>query len=313
MAQNIKKMLVLPQDGSPIALRSLDYLHLVFGTNHDLTVALIHILPSLPPALVEEGRRNREIARQLGQLEKRNETNAEALLNKAKDLLVRRGFHPENITMERRHRRVDIAQDIVEWAEKCTADGLVMSSHGRSRLEAFFMGEVCRKLVECSRVCPVWILRGVVKSPHVLLAMDNSENALRAVDYAGFILNGTESRITLYHDKPRLRRFLPKALYEDLPGIEDALSRTTEKTIGPAMDRAREMLTAAGIPESRIAIDIANGTRNPAADILKAAKKHHCGAIVMGRQGDSMDNHFTLGNFTRKALEGVSDMAVWIV
>ncbi len=306
-------MLVLPQDGSLFAMRSLDYINLMFGPAHDLTPVLMHVLPSLPLALVEEGRRNKEIARQLQQIEKRNEKNMRDVLQKAKDVLVQYGFAPDKIKTVSQKRQTDIAMDIASWSEAQMADGLVLSSHGRSWLEAFFMGEVSMKLLECSRTCPVWMLRGLIKNRHVLVAVDNSENALHSVDYAGFMLNGTDSRITLFHGKPKLRRYLPRALFEDMPGIEETLSRKTDEAIHPIMEKAKEMLALAGIEANKITIEITDGSRNPAKDILETARKHDCGTIILGRQGDTNAGEFSMGSFTRKVLEGVSDMAVWVV
>jgi hypothetical protein len=39
----LSKMVVLPVDGSENALRSLDYLHLLFGSRHNLEVALKYL------------------------------------------------------------------------------------------------------------------------------------------------------------------------------------------------------------------------------------------------------------------------------
>jgi nucleotide-binding universal stress UspA family protein len=311
--KNITKMLVLPQDGSSFAMRSLDYINLMFGPAHDLTPVLMHILPSLPPALADEGRRNKNLAKQLQQIEKRNEKNSQNVLQKAKEVLIQYGFDPEKIKTVCQKRKLDIAMDIACWSEEKMADGLVLSSHGRSWLEAVFMGEVSTKLLECSRTCPVWMLRGLIRNRHVLVAVDQSDHALRTVDYAGFMLNGTESRITLFHGKPKLRRFLPKALFEDIPGIEETLSRKTDETIGPVMEKAKEMLVQAGIEENNITIEINDGSRNPAKDILETARKHDCGTIILGRKGDSETKSFSMGSFTRKVLEGVTDMAVWVV
>ncbi|RJP85067.1 MAG: universal stress protein [Desulfobacteraceae bacterium] len=313
MDKNITKMLVLPQDGSSFAMRSLDYIHLVFGPSHNLTPVLMHILPSMPQALVDEGLRSKEINRQLQQIEKRNEKNAGHVLQKAKEVLVQYGFDPDKIKTVYQKRKTDIARDIACWSEEQMADGLVLSSHGRSWLETFFIGEVSMKLLECCRTCPVWMIRGVIKSRHVLVAVDNSEHALRSVDYAGFMLQGTNSRITLFHGKPKLRRFLPRALFEDMPGIEEALSRKTDETIHPVMEKAKEMLVQAGVEENKITIEITSGSNNPAKDILEAVRKHDCGTIVLGRQGDSNTGGFSMGSFTRKVLEGVEDMAVWVV
>jgi len=83
------------------------------------------------------------------------------------------------------------------------------------------MGEICRKLLEYCRICPVWIVTGAVKSKGVLIGVDSSENALRAVDHAGFMLAGTESQVTLFHAMRDLRRFMPKEVLDEAPELEE--------------------------------------------------------------------------------------------
>ena len=193
------------------------------------------------------------------------------------------------------------------------ADGILLNCHGRSRVEAFFMGEVSLKLLECSGNSPVWLLRGNVKEKDVLVAVDNSENALRAIDYAGFMFNGIKSRIVLFHTKRSLRRFLPKSIFEDIPGIEQLWSETAEEEIAPVMGKAKQMLVSAGIEESRIQVETAEGSRSPAKDVLAAADRHGCGTIILGRQGCSCNNEFTMGSIARKVIEAATDKAIWVV
>jgi nucleotide-binding universal stress UspA family protein len=39
-------------------------------------------------------------------------------------------------------------------AERKQSDAIVLNTRGRSRLEAFFMGETARKVLEFARICP---------------------------------------------------------------------------------------------------------------------------------------------------------------
>jgi hypothetical protein len=57
-------------------------------------------------------------------------------------------------------------------------------------LKSFFMGNVTRRLLEYQPICPVWIVEGGIHSPKVRFWVDNSENALKAVDHARFTLSG---------------------------------------------------------------------------------------------------------------------------
>jgi len=306
-------MIVLPQDGSAFAKKSMDYLNLIFGSEHNLNPTLLYILPSLPPALIEAGRKRRETAGQLEKMKQRNESLANDILVGAKDVLLQYNFPEDKIKTVCQHRKRDIAKDIADWSHDKMADGILLNCHGRSRVEAFFMGEVSLKLLECSGSCPVWLLRGNVKDKDVLVAVDNSENAARAIDYAGFILNGTKSRITLFHTKRSLRRFLPKAIFEDIPGIAELWSEQAEEGIAPVMGKARQVLVDAGIEESRVQVVTAEGSRNPAKDVVAAADKYGCGTIILGRQGDSCNTEFTMGSIARKVIEAASDKAIWVV
>lgn len=175
------------------------------------------------------------------------------------------------------------------------------------------MGEVSLKLLEYSGNCPVWLLRGNVKQTDVLIAVDKSESTLKAVDYAGFMLNGTKSRIILFHTKRSLRRFLPKSLFEDIPDIAELWSEKAAEEIAPVMDKARQMLINSGIEESRIQEQTSEGSRSPAKDVLAAADEYGCGTIILGRQGDTGNKDFSIGSVARKVIEAAEDKALWVV
>ena len=92
MVTEISKLVVVPVDGSESSLKSLAYLHLMFGSTSNLKVYAFYVLPSLPPILVEEALKNRETANQLKEIEARNTKMAERALEEAKKFLVEKGF-----------------------------------------------------------------------------------------------------------------------------------------------------------------------------------------------------------------------------
>jgi len=313
MSENVSKMLVLPQDGSEFAIKSIYYLNLMFGPTHNMDVVLFYILPSVPSAMRNAGQNNDKTAGHLKTVSQRNEALADEILGTAKDVLLGYNFLPERIKTVCKGCEQDIAKDIVDWSHKKTADGILLNCHGRSRVEAFFMGEVSLKMLECSGSCPVMLLRGDVTKKDVLIAVDNSENALRAVDYAGFMLNGTDSRIILFHTKKSLRRFLPKSIFEDIPGFSELWAEKSEEEIVPTMEKAKTMLIKAGIEEDRIRAETFDGSRSPAKDILAAADEYGCGTVVVGRQGESGHTGFALGAIARKLIDATNDMAIWVI
>jgi nucleotide-binding universal stress UspA family protein len=308
-----QKMIVIPVDGSDNALKSLDYLDLVFGPKHNLNVTVFYVLPRLPPILVEESMKNSETRKKLAELESRNTKIAERFLKAAKDRLIEMGFAEKSVAAFFQKMEVGIARDIVNWSEKHRADAVVLSTRGRSRLEVVFMGEVAAKVLEYSRVCPVWMVKGRVVKKRVLLAVDNSENAMRAADHAGFMLSNTDVNVTIFHSKRDLRRYVPKTVLDDFPEIQKFWRRKAGETISPFMQKAKEMLLSAGLKEAQIALKNVDGSRSAAADILKEARNSDSGGIFLGLHGYSGVKDFTMGSVTRKVLNQASDMAVCIV
>ena len=52
--ETLTKKIVIPVDGSKNALKSLDYLELIYGQKHNMDVHLFYVLPPLPPILTDE-------------------------------------------------------------------------------------------------------------------------------------------------------------------------------------------------------------------------------------------------------------------
>ena len=175
------------------------------------------------------------------------------------------------------------------------------------------MGEVSSKLLEYCRVCPVWVVEGKVTSNRVLVAIDSSDNALRAVDHVGFMLAGTDAPVTLFHTMRHLRRFVPQEVLDEAPELEELWKTKAGQEIEPFMNKAKEMLLQAGLNESQITKKVVDGSRSAASDILDEARNNGYGTIVMGRRGLSGVREFFMGSVSSKVLHSSTRMATWIV
>jgi nucleotide-binding universal stress UspA family protein len=314
MTKKKEKMIVVPIDGSENALMSLDYINRIFGPKHNLRLSLVYLLPKLPSVIVEESSKSRETVDQLRGIEKRSSQMAERILTDAKDRLMNVGFTQKAVEAVFRKIEVGVARDICGWAETSKkADGIIISSRGRSRLEAFFTGEIANKVLEYVKVCPVWMVKGRVKSKNILLAIDHSENAMRAVDHAGFMLSGTDANVTVFHSKRDLRRFVPAEVLDEFPGVQKFWQKKAGDVVAPYMRKAREILIEAGLAENQISVKLVDGSRSAARDILEEAEKNSIGTIMLGKKGSSAVQDYSLGSITKKVLDGASDMAVCIV
>ena len=314
MPENKQKMIVVPIDGSENALTSLDYINRIFGSKHHFRLSLVYILPKLPPILVEESRKSKKTINLEQDIEKKNSQMAERILADAKDRLMHFGFTQKTVEAAFFNINIGVARDICSWAEKNKkADAIFISSRGRSRLKAFFTGEIANKVLEYVKVCPVWLVKGRVKHNNVLLAVENSENAMRAVDHAGFLLSGTNVNITVFHSKRDLRRFVPKEVLEEFPGVQKFWQKKSGDVVAPYMKKAKEMLLQAGLAENQISVKLVDGTRSAARDILNEAEENAIGTVILGRKGHSNVEEYALGSITKKVLDRAADMAVCIV
>jgi nucleotide-binding universal stress UspA family protein len=313
MTGEIQKMIVVPVDGTKSLFRSLDYINLVFGPEHNLRIVLFYVLPRLPPILVEESLTSAETAKQLAELDHRNAEMAERLLAVGKKRMMEMGFAEKTVEAVFRRIEIGIARDIVNWSEKKRADAVVISTRSRGKLAAFFWGETANKVLEYSRVCPVWMLKGTVKRKHALVAIDNSKNAMRAVDHAGLMLFGSDVKVTIYHSKRDLERFIPNALVDEFPEFQKFWQRRAGKEIAPFMEKAKEILLAAGINEAQITAKVVDGSRSAAADILEEARAFGADIIFTGLRGYSDVKEYSMGSVTRKVLHQAENMAVCIV
>jgi nucleotide-binding universal stress UspA family protein len=311
MSSDLAKMIVVGVDGSEDALKALDYLGLIYGSKPGPEIVLLHVLPTLPQILITDD--NRQTKLRLLDVEKKSVQVAERILSEAKDVLREKGFEEEQIRSLHRKKHFGIARDICNLAADKRADSVLISAKGRSKLEAFFSGGVANRILDYCSVCPVWIVEGSVKSKKVLIAMDRSENALRAVDHAGHMLPGTDCQVTLFHSKRHLRRFVPQEIIEAAPELEELWANKAGEQIAPHMKKAKEMLLEAGIPEAQLKIKVVDGTRDAASDILKEAKSNNYGTVVLGRQGHSGVKEFFMGSVTRKVLQDCAGLAVWLV
>lgn len=313
MTEKLQRKIIVPVDGSENALKSLDYINLLFGPQHNIKTTLFYVMPRLPAILIEEMKKSKETSKRLHDIESRNTAMAQQLLTAAKDRLLDMGFTKDTVTAVFQKIDVGIARDIVHWSEKNKADALIITTRGRSRLETFFMGEIATKVLDYCRVCPVWMLKGSIKHKHVLVAVDNSTNAMRAAAHAGMMLSGTDVNVTVFHSKRDVKRFVPYAVLNEFPEVQKYWRHKAGEVIAPFMEKARDNLIAAGIDSDHISVKAVDGSRQPAADILAEAHNCKAGTIFMGLRGYSAVADFKMGSVTRKVLNQTRDMAVSVV
>jgi nucleotide-binding universal stress UspA family protein len=142
--------LLVPLDGSAIARRGLSEAIALAADQH-ATLCLFHAVDDFPLLMemssVVSFEDMRTALRQQG----------EKLLAEAADSARKAGVATESLLREVTHTR--IGEVILEAADQCHCDLIVMGSHGRRGFHRLAMGSVADVVLRASRL-PVLLLRG---------------------------------------------------------------------------------------------------------------------------------------------------------
>jgi nucleotide-binding universal stress UspA family protein len=150
----------------------------------------------------------------------------------------------------------------------------------------------------------------------ILIAMDDSDNALRAVELVARSFS-PHNRITMLNilldtaalcqmDSPELT-----PLFKSQQSNFCLLEEKKRELVTAAMNRAKAMLIEAGFAQEAITIKIENKNKGVARDLLNEAHKGY-DLIVMGRRGLSGIKEFFLGSTSSKIFAGAKEISLLI-
>ena len=151
----------------------------------------------------------------------------------------------------------------------------------------------------------------------ILVAIDDSENAMRAVEFITKSFT-PDHRVTLFNvildtaticdmDNPSLTPYF-MAQKRAFCSVEDQ-KRTF---VNEALQRAKELLIKAGFEEEHIVIKVESKKRGVAKGIIDEAASGY-DAVVMGRRGLSGIKEFFLGSVSQKVLQSAGAVSVLLV
>jgi len=308
--EKIEKRLLVAVDGSLNALKAVEYIGAIFKEDPVLKVSIIYVIPPLPPILYETSEEQELIDWQSSyrsKLEKKYRQQADEILGKAKKMLKDSGWTEGQFEDIALPGRSGPAPDLLFYAEQGLFDALVMGRRGKTKWEKIIMGSVTDKIIHAQKTVPIWIIAEPIFSKKILLAIDGSENAMRAVDHVGFILSGrTDVEITVFHVLD-LKSFV---ILEKPP---QKWQEIAEKKMASFMSQAQNMLIEAGLPKEKINLVIKPSDKDVAQEIIEHQKKEAIGTIAMGRRGLSRLKAFFLGSVSTKVLNMIEEGGVWIV
>lgn len=204
-----------------------------------------------------------------------------------------------------------IARDLLLEAQR-GYDAVLVGRGGLSGPGEQMLGSVAAKLAAKLAPANLWLVGDKPRHGAIMIAMDSSASALRAVKHVGQMINPSNHSIMLVHvvrgisvSATGRERAFPEEYRQRL--IEEA-----ENQIRPAFEKAIQILTSAGIRQEKISTRVISGVSSRAGAIFNEAVREGYGTIVIGRKGLSDIEDFDMGRVTGKLLQLAGSMALWI-
>jgi nucleotide-binding universal stress UspA family protein len=297
MNPNQKKIL-LAVDGSEPALEAVRYVSKM-PPFIKLEVMLFNVHSPIPEAYWDLGKKASFgwAINEVRVWERDRDKTLQEYLEKAKKILWRAGFPKDSVKVKIREREKGIARDIAREAKRgyrC----VIVGRKGMSKLKELVLGSVATKLVEKLSFIPLIVVGKKPKQGALLLAMDGSEGAMKAVDHVGALLGASDLEVTLIHV---------------IRGNNSGYIKESEEEIGKAFDEAKGRLTKSGFEPYQITTKTITGALSRAGAIISEAKEGGYGTIVVGKRGLSRAKEFFMGRVSNKVLHLAKGMAVWVV
>jgi nucleotide-binding universal stress UspA family protein len=310
MKNKSQKRILLTFDGSEHAFHAINYVSKV-APFHKMKIVLFNVFSSIPESYLDLGKDPQfsQSAQKVRAWEMHQKKEIQKSMDKATQKLLHSGFSPDAVSIKIHNRKEGIARDIVKEA-KNGYSAVIIGRRGTGTYKEIIVGSVAKKIVDKVSFLPVLMIGELPPDDKFLVAIDSSENALRAVDYVAQILGGFDFKINLFHairgdqsvHSGIAHLFFPKESLEDVKA--EAIT---------IFDKAKRRLEEAGFTSSQVNTKLVSDVPSRAEAIVKEAREGDYGTIVLGRRGLSKVQEFLLGRVSNKVINIIRRRALWIV
>jgi nucleotide-binding universal stress UspA family protein len=149
-----------------------------------------------------------------------------------------------------------------------------------------------------------------VFNKNILIAVDESDNARRAVSYVGQLLGGLPGfKVTVLHVVPE-----PEEDYFPTEAQKEEWLAQYTKRIDGLLEAHRDLLIQNGFDASDVSVrSTLRYCPSMAECILSERDETEYDTIVVGRQGISRNEEFLFGSVSSKIVTHARNCTVWVV
>ncbi|MHC1728819.1 MAG: universal stress protein [Syntrophobacteraceae bacterium] len=299
-------------DGSEHTQALVSYLSGVISAQ-ETELVLFHVMGKVPDSFWD-WEKDPLTPRHLDHL-KRWETEREKqvrdLMRNVRQQFANIGMPEYSVMISIQKVKEGIARDLLIEAQR-GYDAVLLGRRGIGGAGEQMIGSVAAKLAAKLGSADLWLIGDRPRHGSIMIAMDSSDAALRAVSHVGQMINPSNHSIVLVHvvrgisvSAAGKERTFPEEYRQRL--IEEA-----ENQIRPAFDKAMQILISSGIRPEKILTKVISGVASRAGAIFDEAIREGYGTIVIGRKGLSNIDDFDMGRVTGKLLQLAGSIALWI-
>ena len=307
----IRRKVLIAVDGSDQALEAVRYISMIVPP--DLTEVVLLSVGTGFPEVYWDMNRNPLYRSKKVKVEKWLADNQLVLgefKEKAFKILSDAGFPEEAVTVKTQTKKTNVLKDIVQESYQ-GYQALVVGRSGISRLKDLVVGSMAFKLMENIRHIPVIVVGGKPASKKILVALDESIEAMRATTCIGDLARARGLEVSLCHvfNAQNLSPISNNGTTGSLD--KEAVLKYNQNRFRPTMDEAVKRLVKAGMIEKNISVDFLFHQGNPIQRIIDTAVKRNYGTIVVGRrEAVSFMGGLLHGRVRNKLITSTYDVAV---
>lgn len=231
-------------------------------------------------------------------------------MEQAQNILVRSGFNKDFLAVKIQPRLKGTARDFIAEARQgyhvvaIRRRGLLQDTSG-------IVGSVFGKLVEAISFVPLLIIGKHPFSGNIIIGIDGSENAMRAVDFVGGLLEGSDCQIHLISVVRRIQSF--GQTQHQWQTLSKVIEPFIKRKLTASLEESEKRLTALGFTGDRLSAKVITGQDSRAGSLVQEAERFGRDTIVLGRKGLSHVMDFSMGGVTRKVIQLAQDKSIWVI
>ena len=309
----MEKKILIAVDDSMYSKNAVRYAAGIYEMLKDMKFTLMHVQPTISQYLLDEAKKSSQAYAELEKVNHKNAETAGNLLDKYKEQMMALGVAETDIHSATQPRMLGVAKDILEYSTAGNFNAVIMGRRGLSGLGELLIGSVSANVVSHTTKSPIWLVGEERPSKDILIAVDGSENSLKAVEHlANIVQKNADIKILFYHVTPKLKDFCPVD-FEELHSeeLEEIIRKGDKECIDQFFSHAKKKFNEAGIQESQINFKVSEGLFRVGKAVLDEYRQGNFGTLVVGSRG--MNKKYFTGSVSRFLINEVSEGALWVV